>query len=114
MLDHILLTLLRLWNGKEKLSFAFWGVFVPISVIAQFVKYFGKRSGADGSVVVLALIVLLIVLSKAFSLVAVWRCAPNVATPDSPMPLLARIVVVISLAPAVLVIGVLLASIVGG
>jgi hypothetical protein len=113
MIDRMLLTLLRLWNGKEKLSFAFWGVFVPVSVIAQLVKYVVRESGEERSAVVLGLIVLVILVCKIFSLVSVWRCAPNVATPDSPLPLLSRIVVVVSLAPVVLVVAALMAAALG-
>ncbi len=62
----MLMFLLKLWNGNERLFIAFWYVLVPISIIQYLF--------AAPSTLIMQLFLLLIVI---YSYVAVWRCAPN-------------------------------------
>ena len=74
-MNKALIATLRLWNGNEKLSFAFWSVFVPIfffPIIFPIVQL-------AASVFITVITVLIFIALKIFSLVALWRCAPNVS-----------------------------------
>ena len=72
-MDKFIVSLLRLWNGKERLGFAFWGVFVPIFFYPIVISLFS----ALHTKVLLPLLVIIFILLKIFSIVALWRCAPN-------------------------------------
>lgn len=62
----MLLTILRLWNGNERLVVAFWYLFLPLQIIHYIFI-------VNTPLLIQMLFFLLIV----FSYIAVWRCAPN-------------------------------------
>lgn len=104
---------LRLWNGNHQLSVAFWGVFIPVFTVGQLVKFVLKKELLVGLEFLAVIVVSLLLVCKVFSLVAVWRCAPNIKTEDAPYPMLARGVVILSLLPFLLTIFVFMAALVG-
>ena len=72
-MDKFIVSVLRLWNGKERLSFAFWGVFFPILFFPIVISIFSALEIKA----LLALVVIIFIVLKIFSIVALWRCAPN-------------------------------------
>ena len=72
-MDKFIVSALRLWNGKERLSLAFWGVFVPVLFLPMLVPVFNLSKIKPQS----AIIVIVFIVLKVFSIVALWRCAPN-------------------------------------
>ena len=110
-MSKILVHALKLWNGRQQLSIAFWGVFVPVFIAGRLFKLGIKSSGLEDNLLIASMGLILILAAKMFSMVAVWRCAPNVKVKDSPLPVLARGVVVLSLLPfAVLLLALVAAA----
>ena len=100
----VLIKALRLWNGNTPLVQAFWAVFVPVHLAIRILRITADRMPPF---MVYSFLGLLFVL-KVYAMVAVWRCAPNTASPDSPWSFLARAVVVLAAAQMLLVLGVFL------
>ena len=94
VMNNLISSILRLWNGEARLSFAFWGVFFPIffvhCVLSEFDSFF--------PIVLRAIIFCVFLLLDIFCMLALWRCASNSATHINLKKYLARVFVLINLA----------------
>ena len=108
-----MIKLLRIWNGKESLNLAFWGVFVPIFIFGRLVRWGLGALESEAAFLTFTVVIVILFPLKIYSLVSLWRCAPNTARPDSPFTLLSRVLVVLSLIPFVLLLFLLFGTLVG-
>ena len=103
-MDKLLIKILRLWNGKEPLSVAFWGLYLPIAIIYRVLEHFAKNNYSSTYVEYFGILIMaLFIPMKILSLVALWRCAPNTKEIKSPFTWLARGLVLLNLAPLIIV-----------
>jgi len=97
-MTNLMVQLLKLWNGNQSLAVAFWGIYVPIIALQLLLRQWEITS------FLIATANLLLLLAWAFSLVAIWKCAPNVNNKNLPFPMLAKTLVIINLLPFILII----------
>jgi hypothetical protein len=97
-MTKLMVQILKLWNGNQSLAVAFWGIYFPIMALHLFVV----PKEITSALIFFAKF--LHMLAWGFSLVALWRCAPNVNYKNLPFRTLAKILVVINLLPLFLII----------
>jgi hypothetical protein len=76
IMNNLISSVLRLWNGEARLSFAFWGVFFPIfffnCVLSEFDRFFP---------IALRIIIFSVFLTlDLFCMFVLWRCSSNSVT----------------------------------
>lgn len=98
-MESLMVHILRLWNGNQSLAVAFWMIYVPIMALHLFL-----RQWEIDSFFVAIIHASFFMLAWAFSLVAIWRCAPNVSNKNLPFPILAKTLVIVNLLPLILII----------
>lgn len=77
-MEKLILSILRLLNGNERLFVSFWYVYIPILLITNIPRFLDLHVNVENRMPILILFIILFFILKAFSLVSLWRCAPNV------------------------------------
>jgi hypothetical protein len=109
-MENLALRILKLINGNEKLFVAFWFVYVPIAMLTTLPKLLGFSINVGNEISTLVIFIFVYLLLKVFSLVSLWRCAPNVTYNSKLKTALARGLVVINSIYLVFVVIILIVS----
>lgn len=95
----LIVNILRFWNGNHRLSTAFWMVFFPIFVGSKVAS--SIISGADHSSLLMTSFLIVALMLKGFSVIAVWRCAKNTDTEYKWIVWPTKIFALLSIAPII-------------
>jgi hypothetical protein len=104
-MDKILIKISRLWNGKESLSVAFWGLYAPLFFCSQGLKLLVSNGYVNSDGILFMVSMIFLVGFKVFSLICLWRCSSNTKEQNSPFTWLAKGIVIfgiVTLLPIVL------------
>lgn len=101
-MEKLIIKLLRLWNGKEKLALAFWGVYIPVIIINATTLFFGGSFFDDHPIKFGLFFLVQYALLKTYSLVTLWRCTPNVSPHFHRWSTVAKVIVILNCAHIVL------------